>query len=119
MTDQNVKQLAALPDEVMRLIYAYGDACRDGKSTERFCDLVMAIRRLMPTLAEGWQPIETAPASGREMFVVRAFNVTYPGYGARSYTSDPYCVWPEGTGVWARWPHPFPPTHWMPLPDGP
>lgn len=20
-------------------------------------------------------------------------------------------------GWWARWPHPFPPTHWRPLPD--
>lgn len=48
--EQAGRQLAALPHDVMRLIYAYGDSCegQDGKSTDRFCDLVMAIRRLLP-----------------------------------------------------------------------
>jgi hypothetical protein len=63
-----------------------------------------------------WLPIETAPKEGRTMFVVRGFDVTNPNCGAHHYTTDPYCVWPGYGGGWVRWPHVFPPTHWMPLP---
>lgn len=70
-------------------------------------------------MAQGWMPIESAPKEGREMFVVKAFDVTYPECGVRRYTSDPYCVWPGDDGGWVRWPHPFPPTHWMGLPSSP
>lgn len=66
-----------------------------------------------------WQPIETAPKDGRQMFVVQGFNVTNQNVGVRNYTTDPYCVWPGKTGGWLRWPHEFPPTHWMPLPPPP
>ena len=66
-----------------------------------------------------WQPIETAPKDGRLMFVVRGFGVTNLNCGARAYTTDPYCVWPGDDGGWVRWPHPFPPTHWMSLPPAP
>jgi hypothetical protein len=80
----------------------------------------------LPTIAHAncpvlsaWQPIETAPTSGREMFVVRAFNVPVTISGP-PYTSDPYCVWIDDTsGDFARWPHKFPPTHWIPLPPPP
>lgn len=64
-----------------------------------------------------WLPIETAPV-GKEMFVVRAFNVQVADkiYG---YTSDAYGVWQPTLGRFERWPHPFGPTHWMPLPPPP
>lgn len=47
------------------------------------------------------------------MFVVKAFGVR-----GGTYNTDPYCVWREGKGF-ARWPHEFDPTHWMPLPAAP
>lgn len=63
----------------------------------------------------GWQKIETAPKD-RTMFVVRGFNVAVrKDY---HYDTDPYCVWATGDGF-KRWPHPFKPTHWMPLPAAP
>lgn len=65
-----------------------------------------------------WQPIETAPKDGREMFVVRAFDVDPNGRGIQKYTTDAYCVWREGD-KFARWPHNFPPTHWVALPKKP
>jgi len=41
------------------------------------------------------------------------------GVGPRSdYTTDMYCGW-YCNEVWSRWPHPFPPTHWMTLPEAP
>ena len=65
-----------------------------------------------------WQPIDTAPATRQpfSMFVVVAIDAD-TGYHGAPYTSDPYCVWREVDGSFARWPHPFPPTHWLPLPD--
>lgn len=69
-----------------------------------------------------WQPIETAPMAERgkrPMFVVCAFNVCNGFTGGRPYTSDPWCVWRTADGEFARWPHHFEPTHWMPLPPAP
>lgn len=51
------------------------------------------------------------------MFVVRGFDVLTIATGIK-YTTDPYCVWYE-EGEFVRWPHRFPPTHWMPLPPPP
>lgn len=65
-----------------------------------------------------WQPIETAPKRSKEMFVVRAFDVDPTGRGLQRYTTDPYCVWFE-LGGFIRWPHDFPPTHWVKLPPSP
>lgn len=65
-----------------------------------------------------WQSIETAP-EGRTMFVVRAFEVRNGHTGGRPYTSDPWCVWQDEPGKFARWPHNFAPTHWAPLPPPP
>ena len=65
-----------------------------------------------------WRPIETAP-KGRDpwsMFVVIAMNII-PYQSSVPYTSDPYCVWRQADGTFARWPHYFEPTHWCPLPD--
>lgn len=68
---------------------------------------------------EQWLPISTAPKTRTpySMFVVIAMDVTVGA--AIRYTTDPYCVWPLGfqTGEYVRWPHSFPPTHWMPLPN--
>jgi len=65
----------------------------------------------------GWLPIETAPAVRLpfKMFVVIAMGVKVTE-SSPPYTSDPYCVWKDPEGSFARWPHPFEPTHWLPLP---
>ncbi|MFJ3117856.1 DUF551 domain-containing protein [Pseudomonas protegens] len=34
------------------------------------------------------------------------------------YTTDQYVGWLSADGF-SRWPHPFPPTHWQPLPAPP
>ena len=65
-----------------------------------------------------WQAIETAP-KGRRMFVVQAFSVCNGFTGGKPYTTDPYCVWQEDNGAFARWPHNFQPTHWAELPEPP
>ena len=65
----------------------------------------------------GYQPIENLPASiGRRMFV--AISIT------PAYTTDPWAVWhqpenptDENRFGFVRWPHPFPPTHFMILPE--
>ena len=75
--------------------------------------------RELAAVPAGWQPIETAPKNGRAMFVVQALDVCNSFTGNRPYTTDPYCVWPDDEGDFARWPHPFPPTHWTPLPAAP
>ena len=64
-----------------------------------------------------WQPIETLPP-GRisKMFVVRA--IVPPGQmSSFEYVTDPYCVWKNEDGSFGRWPHSFPPTQWLELPD--
>jgi hypothetical protein len=80
---------------------------RDGLET--------ALRLAMPV----WRDIADAPKDGTTMFVVRGFNITNENGHARNYTTDPYCVWPGSDGGWMRWPHSFPPTHYMPLPPQP
>lgn len=64
-----------------------------------------------------WMPIETAPCGTTEMFVARGFHVT--SGRLKNYTTDPYCVWQPQPGVFPRWPHPFPPTHFVKLPTDP
>ena len=65
------------------------------------------------------EKIENLPEvynTGRKMFVVRAIDIIPPGCSGLSlYTTDAYCVWLEN-GEYARWPHPFPPTHFSKLP---
>ena len=59
-----------------------------------------------------WQPIETAPKDASPkgiMLIARTPN---------GYLSDPYFSWWD-KDKWARWPHPFPPTHWLYLPEPP
>ena len=61
-----------------------------------------------------WNPIVTAPQNTKNMFIVRAFNVTQGP--ARNYTSDPVATWSEN-GTFPRWKHEFQPTHWCELPE--
>lgn len=73
-----------------------------------------------------WRRIEELPmkyTTTNKMFVVISINREI-GAGRLLYTSDPYCVWKsivnvEGISVhsFARWPHPYPPTHFMELPE--
>jgi hypothetical protein len=73
-----------------------------------------------PAPTSQWQDIATAPKDGtREMFVVKAFNVSNGFTGGKPYTSDPWCVWRESDGSFSRWPHHFQPTHWHPLSAAP
>lgn len=66
-------------------------------------------------MTDQWLPIKTLPTSdNKEMFVVIGINIS--GLGSSPYTTDPYCVWKEGD-KYVRWPHPFEPTHWCPLPS--
>jgi hypothetical protein len=74
----------------------------------------------VPAQPQGWKSIDTAPKDGtREMFVVKAFGVSNGFTGGKPYTSDPWCVWRESDGSFARWPHHFAPTHWQPLAAAP
>jgi hypothetical protein len=63
-----------------------------------------------------WMPIDTAPLTKKPMFVVIGIDVKV---GNTTYTTDPYCVWRREDGKFVRWMHPFPPTHWLRLPDIP
>jgi hypothetical protein len=75
--------------------------------------------KLYPITVTGeWLPIATAPIRHRpfNMFVVIGLNVILASGGA-PYTTDPWCVWPDGKRGFMRWPHSFPPTHWCPLPS--
>jgi hypothetical protein len=64
-----------------------------------------------------WLPIETAPKIRIPfpMFAVIAKDVIVSP-SRIPYTTDPYYVWRESNGKFARWPHEFPPTHWHPMP---
>jgi hypothetical protein len=65
-----------------------------------------------------WLPIESHP-KGHKMFAVIGKDVNIkPGkMDGVHYTTDPYYVfWREKEGF-VRWPHPFPPTHWHPMPE--
>jgi hypothetical protein len=62
-----------------------------------------------------WEDIKDAPI-GTEMFVVKTFGVSNGLTGGQTYTSDPWCVWQQKEGEFSRWPHKFPPTHFLRLP---
>lgn len=60
-----------------------------------------------------WQPIESAP-KGRRKVIALVSNA-----GPNGYVTDPWTGWVEEDGSFARWPHQFPPTHWLELPEVP
>lgn len=110
------EQIDAAADELERLHAELAEQCRLlGAGSEREARLLAQVEELKRGGRE-WQPIETAPSEGRELFVVRAFNVRV---GDVLYTSDPWCVWRCRDGGFARWPHEFAPTHWCLLPSAP
>ncbi len=57
-----------------------------------------------------WRSIDTAPKNSGRQFLVIGVNVM-----GGTYTTDLHCVWTRN-GEFVRWPHKFPPTHWMPIP---
>jgi hypothetical protein len=59
-----------------------------------------------------WRRIDQNTPTGRKGCFVIAQYPNGPTW------SDPYFAWQE-SGKWQRWPHAFPPTHWMPLPAPP
>jgi hypothetical protein len=66
--------------------------------------------------AQVWQPMETAPKRRGEM---RTFLLIGRYPGDRGW-SDIYAGWwDDHERKWMRWPHAFPPTHWMPAPSPP
>lgn len=62
-----------------------------------------------------WKSIKEAPVS-RKMIVVKAIGVKPHPAATFLYDTDPYCVWQDAEGVFERWPHDFPPTHFCELP---
>ena len=69
---------------------------------------------LTPLPAAQWFPISTAPRDGTAVLLIGR----YPNN--RGW-SDIYQSWLQADWAdhWARWPHSFAPTHWMPLPAPP
>jgi hypothetical protein len=65
-----------------------------------------------------YQPIESAPI-GETIFVAIGVTQGNGFTGGKPYVTDPFCVWQEIPGVFTRWPHSWPPTHWCELPDNP
>ncbi len=90
----------------------------ESDSPRELAEMIVAALHPAPEQAEpAWQPIESAPI-GTSMFFVRGFNVDVSDR-IRNYTTDPYGVWQPTLGKFERWPHPFAPTHWLPLPTPP
>lgn len=59
-------------------------------------------------VGEGWRDIASAPTDRRNFLVI--------GYREDlNYWTDPWSVFRDADGGFARWPHDFPPTHWMPI----
>lgn len=61
-----------------------------------------------------WIKCSDEVPDNRKMVLLVAINQGPKG----SYTTDMYCGWRNGY-EWSRWPHPFKPTHWLPLPEPP
>lgn len=81
-------------------------------STKRYL-IQLGYDQAKEELASQWTDINLDPPKDKEMVVFRAFNVQQGTAG--NYTSDPYCGWIQNN-EYVRWPHPFPPTHYMKLP---
>lgn len=70
--------------------------------------------------AEGWEPIETAPKGRKPNGTMQFALLCAPYPTSTRMWSDIYqCWWSEAEERWMRWPHPFPPTLWMPSPAMP
>lgn len=122
MTTENQSPEGALREAAQKALDALLDTDATGAPPlflQAVIDTLRAALAAPAPQAPAWQPIETAPKDGREMFVVRAFGIDPVRGGSGNYTSDAYCVFLRADGTLCRWPHIWPPTHWMPLPAAP
>lgn len=62
-----------------------------------------------------YKPIETL--KHRKSVILIGVYKELPQAGGRPYKTDPYVGWLENDGDFARWPHPYPPTHFAELPS--
>lgn len=103
-------------EEAMRLIDCYATAKLFGK-IELEQEKRAALRAHIATRpqGDGWIACsERMPEACAQILMVAV------GAGPRvDYTTDRYAGWLDDLGTWVRWPHPFPPTHWRPLPAPP
>lgn len=60
-----------------------------------------------------WVSLSKDKLEDKEIVVFKAVGV--PVGSARNYTTDPWCGWMMN-GEFVRWPHDFPPTHFLRLP---
>lgn len=60
-----------------------------------------------------WKPISDL-APSRKCVVLIAKTTLGSGM---DYITDPWVGWRESEEAFARWPHPFPPTHFYELPE--
>lgn len=66
---------------------------------------------LTAALASMWRPVEELDPEER-WGTVHVLIAARPD----GYITDPWTGWPNRNGTYARWPHPFPPTHFLTLP---
>jgi hypothetical protein len=59
-----------------------------------------------------WKPITNLPPLHKAVLLISVGSVP-------NYVTDQYVGWRTLSGEFARWVHPFPPTHWMDLPEPP
>lgn len=74
----------------------------------------------MAETTTGWRPIAEAP-KGRDANGKMHKALLIARYPAEFTTMPTWsdireCWWDDSTGAWGRWPHSFPPTHFMPSP---
>lgn len=75
--------------------------------------LVSVERAGQPEQHNNWKPISELPIRNKCVVLIAE---TTMGSGM-NYITDPWVGWRESEDSFARWPHPFPPTHFMELPD--
>lgn len=59
-----------------------------------------------------WIPTSKPPGLHQQVLLINVGN-------RPNYVTDQYVGWLTMSGDYARWPHPFPPSHWMPTPAPP
>lgn len=84
-------------------LFERGQTINADKVISRLMDIAVA----QPSEAQGWMPIVKHPGYLFEGMLVAA---QYPGMDT---WSDPYFVIPQHDGSFTRWPHEFPPTHYL------
>jgi hypothetical protein len=110
MLDAGGEKLAAAADTIERLLALFSS--QDSGSSPDHAPPAGSV-------ASGWQPIDSAPTDRRVEVLLIA---RYPNGETWSDTYHSWAQAPYGgdwATHWARWPHSFGPTHWMPLPAPP